>query len=127
MTDQELKTLAIDYAEGKVYFSSEFGLTEVKQVFPLFTLLDKKEAKAMLRKGYYTAFGHIARHTLGQWSVNGKPQFWSMSMLTKVQFNKVKKYLKEYRALKGEFLGVKPESLPKKKTFTQGKKQGKKT
>lgn len=107
MTDEslDLKQLAIDLAEGKVFSSSwifenlpdDQHPNTMRMVFMPLGLMEREDAKEFL-EDCGMIYEHL--HKAGPRSVNGLPMFMSMNKLTRKETNQLKVYFKKYLEMK---------------------------
>ena len=101
MTDQELRTLARDWCEGRVCFSTHVPENLIQMVFmPLFFMTNEARQK-MIDDGVYALYGKM--EDAESRSINGYPIFMTMYSITEANFLKVKEYAKQYAALQKQF------------------------
>src|SRR5262245_19627626 len=81
--DTELRELAIDYVEGKVWTNRDMAAHECRLVFIPLGLMVITPAEKRRMKRWGLVYGHIGKHrTTGQ-AVNGKPIFFECAVLLK--------------------------------------------
>ena len=104
-TEQELKSLAIDIFEGKVYTDRHIPKEEENGLMMVFMPLALGGGKDWTDDDWKT-IGMIYEYIdqAGPRSINGMPSFFSFNMLSTEQATKVAKFYDEYRALKEGFL-----------------------
>ncbi len=98
---QELKQLALDYVENKIFGSWDIPKTEksniIGMVFLPIMFIEKKD----IPKGLCHVYAYLK--DAGPRSINGYPIFWSCSFLNKKEFqefiqhvNKILEYRKKF-------------------------------
>jgi hypothetical protein len=107
MIDKELKRLAIDIVEGKVYGTfcmNEYDIELLTAIFMPIFFMDEEQRNELCKD-----LAHIYEYIdhAGPRSINGHPMFTSMRTLNKQQWAKVCEYIKEYLKIKGAFCSVK--------------------
>ena len=101
----DLKQLAIDLAEGKVFSSSwilekypeEEHARITKMVFMPLAFMEKKEVEEYFKD---CAMIYEYLHKAGPRSVNGLPMFMSMGKITREEIEQLRDYLKRYLEMK---------------------------
>jgi len=125
MDEKELRQLALDVAENKVF--GTFHLREHEQglvgnIFMPILFMDEKQHKDMKEKDIF----HIYEYNTeaGPRSVNGCPIFFSMRMISKKDWIQCVKYIEQYRARKESFLNKTEEKTkePEEKTLFEEEK-----
>lgn len=97
-TDQELRQLAADLAEGRIFTSDQCnGRTELASVFMVLALgaLSKMTEVGLIYE--YMSERH-------QMTANGKPIFFSCRILSKQDCARCQVFLDEYRLQQAKFL-----------------------
>ena len=93
--DAELRELAIDYVEGKVWTDRDCHESEVLTVFLPLALMVPTAADKRRMKRWGLIYGHIGRHrTAG--AVNGKPIFFAFAVLTKPELVRFQAHVDRY-------------------------------
>lgn len=101
-TDQELKKLAIDIADGKIF--TDRHLRDINQLSMVFMIL------ALMEENDYNSFIHEVgliyeyMSEAGPMSINGMPIFMSVRRLSIEEAQKVDSFYKEYMSFKEGFL-----------------------
>jgi len=104
MTDQELKQLAIDVYDGKVWTDRQCNENNIDRVFFILTFMDRddplfdkmKSGEVVLLYEYLDK-----QNTMGDPSF---PTFMSMQWLCKEEYVKFCGFHEQYKALKKEFI-----------------------
>lgn len=107
--DQELKKLALEYTEGKIFGSWNIHETDQKSVIGMVFM----PITFMLKKDLPEDIAHVYAymHEAGPRSINGYPMFYSCYMLNEADYKKFVEYVNKIRKQREEFLNdEKPES-----------------
>jgi hypothetical protein len=99
-SDDELKQLAIDYVEGKIYTS--IGIQnpmDLRLVFMPLTFMNQEQLAVMDDVGML--FEYLTEAAPG--SINGKPIFMSCSMLTKEDTERFADFVNRYLDFRKSF------------------------
>ena len=110
MDEKQLKELAIDIAENKVFGTfnmSENDLNHINVVFMTMTFLDDEQRQRM--KDAEVVHIYEYHDKAGPRSVNGMPCFMSHQEILKNDWEKVIKYVKEYQTRVKSFLNKKDD------------------
>ncbi len=108
MDEKELKQLAIDIAENKVFGTfhmNENEMNSLQVVFMPFIALSEERRKKMRDDNVIHVYEYYDK--AGPRSVNGMPCFFSFSEIIEKDWKKVVKYIKEYEVKKNSFLNKK--------------------
>ena len=101
-TDQELRQLAADCADGKVFGSWMLQTQDqISMVFMLIPLMGPADL-AHLKASAYHVYEYLDK--AGPRSINGMPMFLSLSTLTEEEWGKVRVWVVELLKQKDEFL-----------------------
>jgi len=123
MNEKELKQLAIDIVENKVFGTwqmNENDLSHMHIVFmPLIAISD--ETKQEMRSNN-TIHLYEYYDKAGPRSVNGMPCFFSFRSISKDDWDKVLKYAKEYEIRVKSFLNKNEKKEPEGPTLFDGVK-----
>lgn len=117
MTDAEIKQLAMDYADGKVFFDRNIQRGESENIMgmifmPLMMLNDDQRA-AMIADPPYAIYEYYS--AAGPRSINGYPIFMSFRQIKKPDWDKFVVYLKEYEDMRAAFAAKKMKKKTTKK------------
>lgn len=96
-TDEELKTLAMDILQGRVFTSSQVpeGYADLlPQIFMPLMFMEEEQREAFLKEEPYLLYAPMKEAF--PTGVNGFPMFGSMAYLTKEDTIKVDKYIQAY-------------------------------
>lgn len=109
-TDDELKRLALDIVDGKVFGSwmtpnQDEGLLPFKIVT---MMMDKEHLKELERRQVIGIYEYMSE--AGPMSVNGLPSFMSCRMIHRGEADKLNEFINKAREMRAQFLGdeVKP-------------------
>ncbi len=92
-TEDDLKQLAIDYVDGKVFTSMEVtNALDLRIVFLPLTFMKPEDANALDDVGLIYEYYHLANSG----SVNGKPIFLSCHLLSKTDFTRFADFVNRY-------------------------------
>lgn len=110
MTDDELKRLALDIVDGKVFGSwmtpdPNEGLIPFRIVT---MMMDKEHLEALKQRQVIGLYEYLSE--AGPMSVNGMPSFMSVRMIHKGEVDKLNEFINQARRMREQFLGneVKP-------------------
>jgi len=122
MEDKELKQLAIDISENKVFGTFHMNEREIESnisiVFMPFAFMSNEQRKEMVDKGVVHFYEYYDK--AGPRSVNGMPCFFSMLHIVKEDWIKIVKYIKEYETRVSSFLDKKEIKKDDGPTFFDG-------
>lgn len=129
MEDIELKQLAIDISENKVFGTFHMKEREMERdterdigaVFMPFLFMSDEQRKEMVDKGVIHLYEYYDK--AGPISVNGMPSFFSMWQIVKEDWIKIMKYIREYEARVSSFLDKKEIKKDDGPTFFDGEKK----
>ena len=103
MTEEELKTLALDISEGKVFGSWMLPPDQAENLMPVvFMPLALGAAEKIQEVDLWGIYEYVDKAT--RRTVNGYPLFTSFKMLTQDDCVTLNKYLDKLRQMKEEFL-----------------------
>ncbi len=108
MEEKELRQLALDIAENKVFGTFHMNENEINHlhvVFMPFIGVDAKRAKEMSDNDIIHVYEYYDK--AGPRSVNGMPCFFSMNQINQTDWKKIRQYIDEYRIKKNSFLDKK--------------------
>ena len=109
MNDKELKQLAIDISEGKVFGTFHMRPDDMERnmavVFMPLVFMNEKQRKKLEDEKVAHFYEYIDQ--AGPRSVNGMPCFFSMRNIDQENWEKVVKYIKEYETRVSSFLDKK--------------------
>ena len=103
MDNQELRQLAVDIADGKI-----FGTWDVKNedmipsVFMIIPFLKKEQLEELQKKEVVQFYEYISK--AGPMAVNGMPTFFSANHINKDDWKKLVPLMKEFQAKKEQFM-----------------------
>ena len=104
-TEQELKQLAIDIVEGKVFGTWNLKrMDEVKMVFMVAIGLDSDQSKKLIEDDVMHFYEYMDK--AGPRSINGMPMFFSANYLTGAEFDILLPLIKQYKESKEAFLAT---------------------
>lgn len=121
MDEKDLKQLAIDVSENKVFGTwqmSESDMNHLQVVFMPFIALSSEQTKKMREDNIIHFYEYYDK--AGPRSVNGMPCFFSLCQINKDNWNKVVKYIKEYEIRVKSFLNKKEIKEPEGPTLFDG-------
>ena len=101
-TDQEIRQLALDMADGRVFLTTDPH--EIKLSFGMILIFLTGEYLRNLEQRDIVAFYEYISDALPQ-SVNGLPMFMSASTLTRDEFNRLCDAHEEVKAFREKFVG----------------------
>ena len=105
-TEHELKQLAVDIVEGKVFGTWNLNNPDmVGSVFMGMNFMTQKQADDLQAKEVAHFYEYLDK--AGPMSVNGMPTFFSMNYLNKQEAGKLQTLIEDLKRQKAEFLGVK--------------------
>lgn len=110
MDEQELKKLAIDIAENKVFGTfnlDSHNFSIVGSVFMPLVFMSDKDLNEL--KTYAHIYEYL--HAAGPITINGFPMFFSMRVISQEDWAKVFDYLTAYEKQKAEFLKKEPKKI----------------
>lgn len=103
-TEQELRQLALDVVEGKVFTDRHCrDQHEVSRAFMILNLMDKAQMDELLAKKPAMFYEYLDK--AGPLAVNGNPTFFSLAFLTDDEFNIYAPLVKKLIDQRQEFLG----------------------
>lgn len=106
-TDDELKQIAIDFCEGKIFTSAHLNnLQNIGMVFMPLLLGAAQQMTEEERNNIGLIYEYYSE--AGPRSINGYPIFFSFRILTKEETDRTQAFIDEYTKMKEAF-------LPKKK------------
>lgn len=105
-TEQELKQLAIDIVEGKVFGTWNLRNPEdAKMVFFPFGLMDSDLRDKLVSENVAHFYEYLSK--AGERGVNGMPTFFSMNCITEEEMDILQPLIKQLREQKEVFLATK--------------------
>jgi len=105
MDDKDLRKLARDAAEGRVFFASQVAEQDVvSMVFMPLLFLSKEDAAKMEQEGVIDVYQYLDQ--AGPRCINGYPIFMSMCTITKPDKDKLIQYVDEYNRFQKAFADV---------------------
>lgn len=110
-TDEELRQIAVDIYDGKIFTSQHLSESEqnlMPMVFMPLALMDRETFKSLSEVGMVYEYLDKA----GPRSVNGCPSFFSMHTLTSDETVKVNDFFESYGSMKQQFMGKHEKSKP---------------
>lgn len=115
MTNADLKKLAVEIYEGRVYTDRHCGEHMIMNVFMILGLggLSKMSEDEINDIGLIYEYMDKANPM----SVNGQPTFFSMRYLDKRKTKRMWEYYEKYKSLQDEFTKDDPESNAKQGTI----------
>jgi hypothetical protein len=121
MEEKDLKQLAIDVSENKVFGTfhmNESDSRNLSVVFMPLIFLNDEQRKEMVDDNIVHFYEYYDK--AGPRSVNGMPCFFSVCRINKDDWNKTVKYIKEYEMRVKSFLDRKEEKEPVSPTLFDG-------
>jgi hypothetical protein len=118
MDDKELKQLAIDISEGKVFGTfhmNEHQMSNMSCVFMPLVFMKEEQRQELIDKKVAHFYEYIDQ--AGPRSVNGMPCFFSMRNISQDDWSKVVKYIKEYESRVKTFLDKEEKQEPEGPTL----------
>jgi len=107
--DAELRQLALDILDGRVFTSQQIGQYErvemILMIFMPLLLMDEHAAKQMAARGPGLIYEHMSK-ALPR-TINGYPTFFSFHVLSKPDTVKITSYIKELETQRKAFLETK--------------------
>ncbi len=103
MSEKELKQLAIDIVEGKVFGS--WNITDadmLPMVFMVITFMDFDKIQELQDDDIWHFYEYLDK--AGPRSINGMPIFFSAHTITKDDWKKVIPLIKEFQSKKEQFM-----------------------
>jgi len=105
MDEKALRQLALDVAENKVF--GTFHLREHEQglvgnIFMPILFMDDKQCENMKKEDIFHLYEYYDK--AGPMSINGRPIFSSVRMISKKDWFRCVKYIEQYKARKDSFL-----------------------
>lgn len=97
---KNLKQLAIDLAEGKIFSNLSCSSEELLLVFMPFIFLDQEQKDELKDKVF--VYEYISK--AGPRSINGKPIFMSMNFLNETDYKTMMEEYKKYSKIREDFL-----------------------
>ena len=110
MTDDELRTLAVDIVEGKVFGSWMLPEADLHLIGNVFMPLVLGGAER-LPEDASCLYEYLDKRL--PLTVNGHPTFLSFRFLTETERQALVPKIRQYRTLKAGFLQVEPEPAPR--------------
>lgn len=105
MRREELKKLAIDIVEGRVFGTWNIS-SEEKNLIPMIFLplnfIDEKQFRRLKSRKIVHAYEYLDR--AGSRTVNGYQIFFSCKFLTRKDWKKVVRYIRRYKKMRERFL-----------------------
>lgn len=101
MTEQEQKSLAREWCEGRVVFSTHVPEGIINIVFMPLIFLNDEQRQKMIDEKVYAFYGKM--EDAGPTGINGYPIFSRMFLIQEPDFLKVEQYAKEYDAFQKQF------------------------
>ena len=105
MRREELKKLAIDIVEGRVFGTWNIS-SEEKNLIPMIFLplnfIDERQFRRLKSRKIVHAYEHLDR--AGPRTVNGYPIFFSCKFLTRKDWKRVVRYIRRYKRMRERFL-----------------------
>lgn len=108
-TDEELRTLAKDLADGKVFTDRHIPENDpnlLTAVFMILIFLDDKQREEMENDNITLIYEYLDK--AGSRSINGCPSFMSLQMLNKDDMVKMHGYYNKYKELMAQYQQVTP-------------------
>lgn len=99
--DQELKTIARDWVEGRIMFTTQVPPEMVKMVFMPILFLNDEQREQLIADEVFAFYGKM--EDAGPRSFNGYPMFTAMTSVTEKEYEKLTRYVKSYQAMQKEF------------------------
>lgn len=118
MEEKELKQLAIDISENKVFGTfhmNESEMSNMSYVFMPLVFMKEEQKQAMIDKKVVHFYEYYDK--AGPRSVNGMPCFFSMSHINQDNWKKIVKYIKEYEVRVKTFLDKEEKKEPEGPTL----------
>lgn len=104
-TEQELKQLAIDIVEGKIFGTWNLrNQNEVSMVFMATMFLDSDQSKKLIEDDVIHLYEYMDK--AGPRSINGMPMFFSANYLTGAEFDILLPLIEQYKESKEAFLAT---------------------
>lgn len=104
-TDDELRQLARDMYEGRIFTDRHVAnIQDIKMVFLPLALMDTDQWETLIADDIELIYEELSK--FGPLSCNGMPWFMSFQVLNKADFDKVKGYFNQYKNLQEKFSGV---------------------
>ena len=104
-TDTQLKQLALDVVEGRVFVSWQLGSNNeslVNSVFMPLLFMTEEQVQEMKRHKVVQLYEYLEK--AGQKAIDGFPMFMSMQMLTEAEIEPLQTHIARAMQLKAEFL-----------------------
>lgn len=102
MDNKELRQIAIDIYEGRIFTNRHCSGDEAKHVFMVIGLGGFKDMTKEKIENIGLIYEYMSEQGPRSW--NGKPMFMSCRTLTKAETEKMFKFFEEYKAMKQEFM-----------------------
>lgn len=102
MSDDELRKLAVDYAEGHVYTNNEMPGRDTSLMVFMPLLLMEKESVQEFMKDCGMIYEYM--NEAGPGALNGQPIFYSVRKLTNAETERFSEYVKAYQAMRRTFM-----------------------
>lgn len=107
-TDEELRQLALDIVEGKVFGSWMVPNDEGMTAFRIITMFLGPDDYARMRERKVVGlFEYLDK--AGPLSVNGLPSFMSMQLIYQVEVDRLNTYIEQLRVMRAQFFGAEPK------------------
>ena len=100
LTDAELKQLAQDVFNNKVFTTAQmekFEMDNLGMVFMPLLMMNKEQRDELVKEKPYMLYGYMSQAS--PLACNGLPMFMSFKYLTKSEATKLKKFYKEFENL----------------------------
>lgn len=109
---KELKELAVDLAEGKIFSNLHLGEQHhmFQSVFMVMVFMKQEDIDQMIANDIHFFYEYM--NQAGPMSINGMPNFFSVRMLNKKDFHDMWIEYEKYVAMRTEFLEDYQPSLP---------------
>ena len=101
MKDEEMRALARDIVEARIFTSLSVPEHLLTSVFMILGLMSREEAERLIADDIVMFYEHIDKRM--PMCVNGYPIFMSMRTLNAATYERVRYYAKEYNALIAPF------------------------
>lgn len=99
--DQELKTIARDWVEGRIMFSTQVPQEIMSMVFMPLIFLSDEQREQLIADEVFAFYGKM--EDAGPRGINGYPMFNSMTSVTEKEYEKLQRYAKSYQEMQKEF------------------------
>ena len=106
-TDQQIRQLALDVADGRVFLTTD--AREIELAFSMIlAFLTEEHRKDLEERDVVAFYEHISK--AGPRSVNGLPMFMSACTLTREEYNRLVDASKEVKEFREKFIGQTEEA-----------------